>query len=78
MPTVSVPKHLLCLIGLELMNEPVVAADGHVYEEAQISLWFEWKLSDNFQFTQKKAIHCNAKSKRSRTLTVSNQFGINE
>eukprot|EP00698_Gefionella_okellyi_P008352 TRINITY_DN2069_c0_g1_i12.p2 TRINITY_DN2069_c0_g1~~TRINITY_DN2069_c0_g1_i12.p2 ORF type:complete len:221 (-),score=38.39 TRINITY_DN2069_c0_g1_i12:1291-1953(-) len=37
----EVPRQLLCPITLELMLDPVVAADGHTYEREHIQKWFE-------------------------------------
>ncbi|GLC43802.1 hypothetical protein PLESTM_001521000 [Pleodorina starrii] len=34
------PEELLCPITQELMEDPVVAADGHSYERAAITRWF--------------------------------------
>lgn len=36
----SVPRQLLCPITHELMEEPVIAEDGHTYEKAAIVEWF--------------------------------------
>ena len=34
------PDAFLCPITKELMAEPVIAADGHSYERAEIEKWF--------------------------------------
>ena len=36
----GVPRQLVCPITHELMQEPVVAEDGHTYEKAAIVEWF--------------------------------------
>lgn len=36
----GVPRQLLCPITHELMEEPVIAEDGHTYEKAAIVEWF--------------------------------------
>lgn len=35
------PNELLCPITLELMRDPVIAADGHTYEREAITAWLE-------------------------------------
>ncbi len=35
----SVPKHFLCPITLQLMQDPVIAKDGHTYERSAITAW---------------------------------------
>jgi hypothetical protein len=37
---ISIPKSHRCPISLKLMRDPVVAADGHTYERANIHTWF--------------------------------------
>ena len=37
----SAPAEFLCPISQELMVEPVVAADGHSYDQVEIEKWFE-------------------------------------
>ncbi|CAG9320662.1 unnamed protein product [Blepharisma stoltei] len=37
----SIPKNYLCPITQEIMEDPVVAADGRTYERAAIMHWFE-------------------------------------
>ena len=37
------PVEYLCPISLSLMVDPVIAADGHTYERADIELWFQQK-----------------------------------
>ena len=34
-------KNLCCPIGIELMRDPVVAADGHTYDRNHIEAWFK-------------------------------------
>lgn len=36
----STPEVFLCPISYELMEEPVMCADGHTYEQANIQQWF--------------------------------------
>lgn len=36
----GVPDGYLCPISLEVMAEPVIAADGHSYEKREIEAWF--------------------------------------
>ena len=36
----GVPDGYLCPISLEVMEDPVIAADGHSYERSDIELWF--------------------------------------
>lgn len=38
---VRVPHHLLCPITMNFLRHPVVASDGHTYEEEAITRWFE-------------------------------------
>jgi hypothetical protein len=38
---VAEDKNLCCPIGIELMKDPVVAADGHTYERSKIEAWFQ-------------------------------------
>ncbi|KXS17339.1 U-box-domain-containing protein [Gonapodya prolifera JEL478] len=40
---VKVPETFLCPISHEIMKFPVVAPDGHTYEEEQIRLWIQMK-----------------------------------
>jgi hypothetical protein len=35
----GIPEHLTCPITLEIMRDPVIAADGHTYERANIEEW---------------------------------------
>ena len=35
----GVPEELLCPISHEVMQDPVLAADGHAYERAHIEEW---------------------------------------
>ena len=35
----EIPDHLLCGITLEIMKDPVIAADGHTYEKCAIEQW---------------------------------------
>ncbi|GMH39139.1 hypothetical protein BSKO_07037 [Bryopsis sp. KO-2023] len=39
----GIPRHLLCPITHELLEDPVVAADGHTYERSAITAWFRNK-----------------------------------
>ena len=39
------PYEYICLITSEIMQDPVVAADGHSYERAAITRWLETKKS---------------------------------
>jgi hypothetical protein len=34
------PNEYLCSLTLEVMVDPVIAADGHTYERAAITRWF--------------------------------------
>ena len=36
----QVPDALCCPISMEIMRDPVIAADGHTYERAEIEAWF--------------------------------------
>jgi len=36
----TAPDALCCPISMEIMRDPVIAADGHTYERADIELWF--------------------------------------
>ena len=38
--TGEVPDALCCPISMEIMRDPVIAADGHTYERAEIEAWF--------------------------------------
>ena len=40
-PRPAPPAELICPIGKELMNDPVSAADGHVYERKHIQQWLD-------------------------------------
>jgi len=40
----EVPNEFLCPISLELMQRPVVAADGFTYEQSSIETWLEGHL----------------------------------
>ena len=42
-PDVDVPSAFLCPISLGLMQDPVVAADGHSYERSYIARWLASK-----------------------------------
>ena len=37
----DIPNELICPITMELMTEPVIAADGHSYEKAAIEEWLK-------------------------------------
>eukprot|EP00299_Pterocystis_sp_00344_P010723 c4874_g1_i1.p1 GENE.c4874_g1_i1~~c4874_g1_i1.p1 ORF type:complete len:314 (+),score=70.64 c4874_g1_i1:19-960(+) len=37
---IPIPNSMLCPIGLSVMRDPVVAADGHSYERENIEKWF--------------------------------------
>jgi hypothetical protein len=39
----TVPRGLMCPINLMIMNDPVIAADGHSYDRTAIEKWFEGK-----------------------------------
>ena len=41
MSSVPPPSDFLCAISLEIMKDPVIAADGHSYERANIERWFQ-------------------------------------
>ena len=36
----EVPNEFKCSITMEIMQDPVIAADGHTYERAAITQWF--------------------------------------
>ena len=38
--TGEVPDALCCPISMEIMRDPVIAADGHTYERVEIESWF--------------------------------------
>ena len=38
--TVPIPSSFKCLITHEIMTDPVVTRDGHVYERSAIQYWF--------------------------------------
>ena len=38
--TLELPDEFKCPIGLDLMQDPVIAADGHSYEREKINQWF--------------------------------------
>ena len=38
---VQIPNDALCPISLELMEDPVMCADGHSYERAAITKWLK-------------------------------------
>lgn len=37
----NVPNQFMCPITMDIMTDPVMLADGHVYERAAIEQWFE-------------------------------------
>lgn len=39
----DIPQDLLCPISLELMKDPVIAADGHTYDRENITQWLKRK-----------------------------------
>ena len=39
--TGEVPDALCCPISMEIMRDPVIAADGHTYERSAIEQWLE-------------------------------------
>lgn len=39
----DVPKHLVCPLSLTIMNNPVIASDGHTYEKNAIQSWMVQK-----------------------------------
>jgi hypothetical protein len=52
---IIIPKAFYCPITMELMKDPVMATDGHVYERSAIEKWFRqhdtspltnWKIED--------------------------------
>ncbi|CAG9320659.1 unnamed protein product [Blepharisma stoltei] len=51
----SIPKNYLCPITQEIMEDPVVAADGFTYERKAIMLWLE--RNDISWATEKKLKH---------------------
>ena len=36
----GVPQEFICPLSMELMQDPVVAADGHVYDRTSLEKWF--------------------------------------
>eukprot|EP00581_Thalassiosira_minuscula_P016745 CAMPEP_0183728804 /NCGR_PEP_ID=MMETSP0737-20130205/28948_1 /TAXON_ID=385413 /ORGANISM="Thalassiosira miniscula, Strain CCMP1093" /LENGTH=156 /DNA_ID=CAMNT_0025960831 /DNA_START=32 /DNA_END=498 /DNA_ORIENTATION=+ len=38
--TIAPPRELICPITQELLNDPVVAEDGHTYERKSLVTWF--------------------------------------
>ena len=40
-PSESYPDEFACPISYELMQDPVIASDGHTYERSAIAAWFE-------------------------------------
>ena len=36
----TAPDALCCPISMEIMRDPVIAADGHTYERVEIESWF--------------------------------------
>ena len=45
MPGISFPDRFLCPITHDVMQDPVVAADGHTYERSAIAQWFQHHFS---------------------------------
>ena len=41
LPNDTYPEWMTCSISLELMEDPVVASDGHTYSRSQIQHWFD-------------------------------------
>ena len=83
---VEIPEDFLCPITQELMEDPVIAADGHSYERAAITLWLQGhhsspltnqRLSHRMiteNFTLKKAI--NAFKKNIPKFQLENQIKV--
>ena len=44
-PPPEPPDEFICPIGLVLMEDPVLASDGHNYERRVIERWFEKQLT---------------------------------
>ena len=38
---ITIPNEYLCPITLEIMKDPVILEDGHIYEKAAIKTWFQ-------------------------------------
>ena len=38
--TTAIPDHFICPISLEIMEDPVICADGMTYERKEIRRWF--------------------------------------
>ncbi|CAD7700289.1 unnamed protein product [Ostreobium quekettii] len=53
----GVPRQLLCPITHELMEDPVVAHDGHTYEKSAIVEWFRNRNSSPMTNEQLKSTH---------------------
>ena len=44
-PALEPPDEFVCPISQELMEDPVLASDGHAYERQEIERWFEKRLT---------------------------------
>ena len=53
---VIIPNEYLCPITLELMKDPVILEDGHVYEKTAIQIWFK---KNNTNPLTKKVVNRN-------------------
>ena len=40
---INIDSNFLCPISMEIMTEPVLAADGHTYDKKSIEQWFKTK-----------------------------------
>ena len=40
-PAATPPEHLMCPISIDLLVDPVFAADGHTYSRAEIQAWLD-------------------------------------
>jgi hypothetical protein len=58
-----IPQSFYCPITMELMKDPVMASDGHVYERSAIEEWFRHRNTSpltNLRIADKKLISCHA------------------
>lgn len=59
---IDIPHEYICPITMEVMKEPVILSDGHVYEKEAIEAWFQTKNKSPLTncLVDKKMTPCHA------------------